>query len=145
MILTKFCQLTINNKWEILNDPIKNMYEDIALNLPHFLWTKKKQISEICFLGFSFGEQDDIYFSNEAKYSPLKYCNNFKYTYYKNEERNEIGIKLRSYNHKANIIAYKMDELLKDIFGNDGYDKLCKIQSKIKQKKHELKNELNNK
>ena len=138
MALTKFCPLSIfiNNKnmHEKLNNPIRNMYEDPARNLPYFLWTQEKQISEICSLGFSFGEQDDIYFSNEAKYSPLKYCINFKYTYYKDDERDKIKEKLKKYNCNANISEYKMDELLKDIFGNDGYNELCKIQSCIDKK-----------
>lgn len=134
MVLTKFCPLSINNKCEKLNNPIQYVYEDYALNLPILLWTPKKQISEICFLGFSFGEQDDIYFSNEAKLNPLKYCNNFKYTYHKDDERDKIKEKLKKYDCNANISEYKMDELLKDIFGNDGYNELCKIQSYIDKK-----------
>lgn len=133
MALTKFCPLIIENKHERLSNPITNMYKDIALNLPYSLWTEKKLISEICFLGFSFGRNDDIYFSDEAKLNPLKYCNNFKYTYYKDDERDKIKEKLKQYNCNANISEYPMNELLKDIFGNDGYNELCKIQSNIKK------------
>ena len=136
--LTKFCNVGYNNynndkfiTSEDMFDPIQNIYDDWITNIPHFCWTNRKITKEIYFLGFGFGDQDQIYFMKDIKANPLKYCNIY-FTYYYDDEKNKIEQKLNIYKNK--IKPYRMDDLLEKIFGSDGYKKLCEIKKDISSK-----------
>ena len=134
---TKFYFFPINNNeaWpDMITEPKQWCYHD-GLGLPCDLWLKYG-LKEIYFLGFGFGTQDERYFLNDDKFNPFKYCN-INYTYLKETEKSIIEFKIHEYQkccESTHVIkAFRMDELLKDIFGNDGYNELLKIKSNIEQ------------
>ena len=134
---TKFYSCPINNnesRPDCIENPKQWAYHD-GLGLPCDLWLKYK-LKNIFFLGFGFGTQDERYFLNDDKFNPFKYCN-INYTYLNEIEKILIEYKIHKYQECCQSIhdinAFKMDELLKDIFGNDGYNELLNIKLNIEQ------------